>query len=82
MSNLPWSVRRQQLLQLSKSSAPVVAGVTLLIIGAEVQAAETYDISEPVSDIQAGKAPVGAASAATMGLLGVRRVWRIIRSSI
>lgn len=75
-----WSVRWQQAKHVAKCSAPVVA---FAVFGMEAShAAATYDIADPLNDISAGKAPVGSAAAATMGLLAIRRTWKIIRSSI
>lgn len=77
---LPLSVRKAQLTYVAKRTLPVVAVVAL---GASAHAeVATYTITEPLAEISAGKAPVGAAASGTMALLAVRRVWKIIRSSI
>lgn len=42
----------------------------------------SYNVTSVTSEIDKGVAPVAAVSAATISLLVVRRVWKIIRSSI
>lgn len=44
--------------------------------------AATYSVTDVVSEIEKGEAPVAAVAGATITLYVVRRVWKIIRGSI
>lgn len=44
--------------------------------------AESYNVKDIVAEFDKGEAPVGAVASASLELLVIRRVWKIIRSSI
>lgn len=44
--------------------------------------AATYTVTDVVTEIEKGEAPVAAVASATITLYVVRRVWKIIRGSI
>ncbi len=44
--------------------------------------AADYNVTEVVSDLEAGEAPVATVAASTVGVLVVRRVWKLIKGSI
>lgn len=48
----------------------------------ELALAATYDVSDIESEFDAGEAPVATVASASIGLFVIRRVWKIIRSSI
>lgn len=44
--------------------------------------ANTYNVTEIVAEFDKGEAPVAAVASASIELFVIRRIWKIIRSSI
>lgn len=48
----------------------------------EISEAATYTVTPITQEIKKGETPVGTVASASIGLLAVRRTWKIIRGSI
>lgn len=48
----------------------------------EISEAATYTVTPITQEIKKGEIPVGTVASASIGLLAVRRTWKIIRGSI
>lgn len=48
----------------------------------EIADAATYNVTAITGEIKKGETPVGSVASASIGLLAVRRTWKIIRGSI
>lgn len=68
---------KQKVAPVATKSALALAG-----LGSSALAFADYNVQEVVDEFDEGEAPVGAVASASLELLVIRRVWKIIRSSI
>lgn len=66
---------------LKNKVSNVMIGVSVAVMTTPAFAA-TYNVTELVNEFDEGEAPVGAMASASIELLIVRRIWKIIQRSI
>lgn len=71
-----------KLLQKLKDNSKKVAVVATGAVASVPAMAADYSVTEITAEFDKGEAPVAAVASASIELFVIRRIWRIIRSSI